>query len=96
MTNWPPNYCPTCENTTCNNHYHNKAAGTTGWRMTETLEGPGLIIGPGFDYEALIINNGDCMIIRAPFPSRESDECYPYPELLELVVPIEQIRKLIE
>lgn len=67
------------------------------WWFIESLEGPALILGPGFDYKAAIhldIANGH-LIIRSPYPSRETDENYPYPNEMELAVPVSQIQELL-
>ena len=68
------------------------------WNFFPSLEGDALILGPGFDYEAMISvskENG-MLIIKAPYPSHESDVTYPYPNMLELCVPLDQIKDLLD
>jgi hypothetical protein len=68
------------------------------WWEIETLEGHALILGKGFDYDAQVIVDvvNNLLIVRSPYPSKETDENYPYPNEMELVIPLDQIKKLIK
>ena len=63
----------------------------TWWLASDTLEGKSLVFGRGFDYNGMILLDGDNLVIR--IPDREQ---YAYPEVIELVVPIAQVRELIK
>jgi hypothetical protein len=68
------------------------------WWRADTLEGPALILGKGFDYDAEVVIDAvnDVLIVRSPYPSKETDENYPYPNMMELSIPLDQLKKLIK
>lgn len=68
------------------------------WWQIDTLEGPSLILGKGFDYDAMIVVDvaNNLLTVRSPYPSKETDENYPYPNLMELVIPLDQIKDLLK
>jgi hypothetical protein len=67
------------------------------WWEADTLEGRSLILGPGFDFEAMITVEvaSNIVIFKSPYPSKEGDENYPYPNMMEIGVPLDQIKNLL-
>ena len=69
------------------------------WHLyKENLEGPTLVLGPGFDFDTqiLVSEDGSSLIIRTAHPSSQTDPNYPYPSLKEITVPISQLKELLD
>lgn len=67
------------------------------WWFINGLEGPSLVLGVGFDYDAMILFDSDKqnVLIRYRKSTTEGEPNYPYPVIEELVVPFDKIKMLL-
>lgn len=67
------------------------------FREQNTLEGKALIMGPGFDYQSMILFDHDTqeLVIRYARPRTPDEEGYPYPAQEEMTVPLALLKKII-